>query len=528
MALNWFQRAFPGLALKRMMKQEALRMLEQQRASGASAFPFEAVAGTGIHQDWRTFSGSADSENLSQLSALRSRVRHLERNNVYVARMIKGSAVLSLGRGLRPQSKIRTDTTTESGGGAIAKTEAEQFQRQAEYGWERWTKEADATGKLHYDELLRHHLETIFRDGEVYSRDVNLKTPGRFIPYAIQTYEAEQICTPSDLSKDPKIRDGHIIGSHGETLGYWVRRAHPGETASYGHGADHKNFEEVPAKEMRHLGFLRRPGQTRYYTCLAPALIPLGNLHKYWEAELVAARVAACYVAFIKKKNPKGFLDALPSKTQKQGQNEFKQFEYAPGRVWMGEEGDEVNFGNPNRPNSAFGEFSKALIMAAGLAVDLPYILLTLDYSQSNYSNTRSATQEAREHADERRDYMVGHECEANWSEAVTQMVATNRIMTPRSWSARQYDWLRSKWLGPDRKWIDPEKEGKGVLIRLKARMATYADELAKLGLDWEEHFKQVEKELEVLAKMPALPGEQQGQVSDRIFDQWLGTESNP
>jgi capsid protein len=57
--------------------------------------------------------------------------------------------------------------------------------------------------------------------------------------------------------------------------------------------------------------------------------------------------------------------------------------------------------------------------------------------------------------------------------------------------------YLRSKWIGPGRGWIDPVKEAQAAQIRLGTMISTLELECAEQGLDWNEVQEQRALELE-------------------------------
>ncbi|WP_412059066.1 hypothetical protein [Bartonella sp. DGB2] len=55
--------------------------------------------------------------------------------------------------------------------------------------------------------------------------------------------------------------------------------------------------------------------------------------------------------------------------------------------------------------------------------------------------------------------------------------------------------WLRSKWIGPGRGWVDPVKEAKAAQMRMQIGLSTLEEECAAQGLDWEEVLEQLTRE---------------------------------
>ena len=430
--------------------------------------------------DWKNFSGSADSTLIHNLAIYRQRFRQLQLTNPFVARQIDALVIGAVKTGLNPQSLISADATTE-GGAAIGAETAKRFAQQAETFFGDWCHEADATNRHTFQELQAFVLSRVLCDGEIFVRKVAVKEATRTIPYALQCYEAEQISTPMDKGSDRSIREGVELGERGQPVAYWVRKVHPGDTITVGVSKSN-DFEHVPAAEMMHLFLQKRPGQTRGYPILVPALRIWQDLDKYWEAEIVAARVAACYAGFIKTLSPSGAIGALSQSTES-GNYTYKDFELQPGKVRYLSPNQEISFGDPKRPAEQFAPFSQQLIRAGGLVANLPYELQALDFSKTNYSSARAALLEARAYFAMLTRYMIDHLCSQVWNDVIVQAVGMAQIMVPDGFNARKRDWLRQKWYHPGYDWIDKLGEERASTEALDSGVESLQEHFQLLGL---------------------------------------------
>ncbi|MCH7532721.1 MAG: phage portal protein [Gemmatimonadetes bacterium] len=94
-----------------------------------------------------------------------------------------------------------------------------------------------------------------------------------------------------------EIRMGIEMDANGRRLAYHVFTRHPSE----GLGRERTH---VPAAEIIHFFVRYRPGQTRGYSLFAPVLTTLKMVDGLTDAELVASRLAAAKMGFIKNISP--------------------------------------------------------------------------------------------------------------------------------------------------------------------------------------------------------------------------------
>ena len=457
---------------------------------------FDAVNDARTTKSFTEGNQSADVAIEGDAQKLRNRVRSLVRNNPYVARIVNSTTDGAIGAGLIPQSSVVADASNE-GGAAISQDVADNFNGQAEELYKQWTHEADACGRMTFEEIQRLCTRKIMEDGEIFVRKVAVDDESRAIPLALQVYEADQVETPDDLKNDSNVKHGVKVGGNGEPVEYYVLRSHPGDASTIRLTKVDDDFDTVPAGEMIHLYRVLRPGQTRGYSPIAPALAVIQHMDRYWEAEIVAARAAACYAGFIRTPSPGLSLAGLSAST---GDPENrKAFDLKPGLFKYLSPGEEIDFFDPKRPNQAFSQFSEALIRAIGLAVSMPYELLALDFSKTNFSSARAALLEARMHFDTVTKHVTNHLCIPVWSEMIRDAVAAAAIGQPAAYNAQPWRFQRSRWTHPGYKWIDPLKEAMAAKVAIDSGIKTMRDVVATDGKDVEEHIKQLGQEEELL-----------------------------
>jgi lambda family phage portal protein len=340
---------------------------------------YQAARGSKLLGGFGQSDFSADSELISSLGLLRSRSRQLVRDSSYAkrAKVIVVNNVVGAGIGMQAQVMTSRDGLNE------------RINSDIEEAWTEWC-EADSChtgGVLHFSDFERAAMGEVFETGEVFIRKHFQKFGDSDVPLALELIEPERLADkfttaspPVPITNGAALRMGVELDSFGRPLAYWIWNFHPGEFNGYLPVIN--KVERVPADQIIHLKLVDRWPQTRGEPWLHACIRKLNDMDGYSEAELVAARGAACYLATIETADPTEPMGVpQPDGTQ--------NFDLEPGSVQKLLSGEKLNFVTPNRPNTAFDPFMRAMLreMAAGSSVS--YESLSRDYSQSNYSSSR-------------------------------------------------------------------------------------------------------------------------------------------
>lgn len=90
---------------------------------------------------------------------------------------------------------------------------------------------------------------------------------------------------------------GVEMDANGRRRAYHFWKRHPTERGT-------RELVRIPAGEIIHHYVRHRPGQTRGYALLAPVLTTVKMVDGLTEAELVASRLAAAKMGFIRNESP--------------------------------------------------------------------------------------------------------------------------------------------------------------------------------------------------------------------------------
>lgn len=468
------------------LRARLARMIAPKRQAGmrmyASARP-SRLAGVGASNS------SADQELVTSLRELRSRSRQLVRDASYAkrAKVIVVNNVIGSGIGMQGQVKTTRGELNQAVNDAI------------EWGFIDWSKpeHCHTGGTLHLHDFERALKGEIFEAGEVLVRKHYRAFGGSRVPLALELIEAERIADetqPGPAAPGNMVRMGVEVDSFYRPVAYWLRERHPGE---FRLGTLTDRYERVPADQIWHLKLTERWPQTRGVPWLHTVIRRLQDMDGYSEAEIVAARGAANYMASVESEDPQTPLAGAPAANGQQ-----PEIELAPGIVVKLAPGEELKFHAPNRPNTAIDPFMRYMLREVAAGTGPSYESLSRDYSQSNYSSSRLALLDDRDlwrffQAWFIRSFRAPLHCK--W---LQQAVLARSVAIPLEAYATdpaRYELVRFKPRGWS--WIDPAKEVDAYIKAVRNGFTTTADVISKTGdgADLEDVLEGRELELKMM-----------------------------
>lgn len=452
---------------------------------------YHAAANDRLTAGWGSSISSADTELQHSLTRLRSRSRALVRDAGYPKRAHNIVVNNVIGSGMGLQALVENTRSTP----------IERVNDQIEALWKRFSRAefCHTGGRLHMCDMERMLMGQVFDAGEVFVR-VHLRAePGSPLPLALEVIEAERIAdeyVSPDRNDGREIRQGIEVNEYGRPLAYYVRERHPGDLRSSAYATD--RLIRVDARDMLHLAVVDRWPQTRGEPWMHAAARRLNDMDGYSEAEIVAARAAAAYVAFLKQE----LNDLDPADAAAVAETE----EVVPGMMRKLPPGFDVVFNNPTRPNPAMDPFMRMMLREVAAATGVSYESLSRDYSRSNYSSSRLALLEDRDtwralqlwwmrvfRLPLHRLFMR----QAVLSGALPAVDMERYIANPE-----QYEAVAFKARGWS--WIDPTKEVDAAQTSVRAGFTTVSDVIAQTnnGMDLEDTLKLRRRELDLMDEM--------------------------
>ncbi|HLA41384.1 MAG TPA: phage portal protein, partial [Candidatus Glassbacteria bacterium] len=166
--------------------------------------------------------------------------------------------------------------------------------------------------------------------------------------------------------------------------------------------------------------------------------------------------------------------------------------------------GDKLQPFTPGRPANAFYSFVTGIFRHIAVGLNLPYELLLKDFSKTNYSSARAALLEAWRFFNSSRQWLSSLWATPVYELWLEESINAGLIDAPGFFENREF-YMRCKWIGPGRGWIDPVKEAQAAEIRMDSGLSTLEDECADQGRDWVEVLEQRAREREVMRSLGLL-----------------------
>ena len=395
---------------------------------------------------------------------LRNRSRYEIANNSYAAGVIETLAGDCIGTGPRLQ---------------ITGWDVRHAQ-EVERAFDEWAEEISLAEKLN---TMRRAKIT---DGESFAILQNNPRMAAAQKLDLLLAEADRVQSPSLTAGI-----GDIDGVEIDTLGYPVRyhflKEHPGGSLAAA-GVTPSDYFTLPAAQVIHWFKRFRPEQHRGIPEFVPALSLFAKLRRFTDAVTASAETAADFAVLLKSDAPASVTDdeyesdvSLPQPLIDEVPIEKRTGTVLPA-------GWDAQQMKAEQPCSTYADFKRELLAEIGRCLCVPVNVITGDSSRHNYASGRL-------------DHQVYHRairleqksCERTvlrplisaWlAEYNLQARMAGRLEVPAS--------VRLAWYWDGFEHVDPQKTANAQQTLLACGLTSMARELAKQGIDLEEHMEQL------------------------------------
>lgn len=448
-----------------------------------------------LHGDWQAVGTSANAEVYGGLATLRNRSRDLCRNDDYARGIIRNILKNVVFTGIGFQAQIKQVKNV--------KVNDNRVNNLIEDGFKYWSKKiyCDVSGQSSFAELQQLAFKSYLETGEVFIRKIKQSFGGSKIPFALEIIEADQVAEDysSTAPGGNEIIMGIELDEWKRPVAYWMYENHPGDFWFGSRGttggtttAGNRNLRRIPSEEIIHLFQKERPGQLRGVPVLYSTINRLRNLHKYEEAELVAARAAANFMGIVT--TPYNDLLGEPGEADEKPLEES----LTPGIIKYLAEGEDFKSFTPNRPNSAFEGFHRNQLRASAVGTGVAFEGASGDYSQSNYSSSRLSLLDVRDVWVMMQESFISNLLVDVYESWLEQAVLSGYFNFP-DFEIRPERYQAVRWTARGWSWVDPAKEIKATISAIKSGLTTVTEQVAKQGGDFEENIKAIAREREIL-----------------------------
>lgn len=525
----------PEKACRRMAARYTLEQSKRFLNSGYS------LGGASHEKSWAkdfvddSFSPQDDIDQ--NLDTLRSRSRTLEMTAPLAAAAINTTATKTVGSGLYLKPCLDYEFL------GMTKEEAEEWERNTEREFALWaeSKHCDATEVHTFYEMQ----ELIFRGMLSNGDGIGLTKygkPTRFMPYSLRLHiiESDRLSTPMYASENVKrtfnytsvegvnndngnrIVNGIEIDEDGKKVAYWICNRYPEEYMRLHH--KERKWIRIEAYGQRtgnpnvlHLYTATRASAYRGVPLLSPVIESLKQLTRYSDAEIMAAVISGMFTVFVKSSgasssNPFGevnnpFNGGGGTEQSQPRRSSVDELGIGNGMINILEEGEDISFANPTRPNSNYDAFIVSVYKQIGAALEIPYEVLLKSFN-SSYSASRAALLEAAEMFKKRRTYLQDDFCQPTYEMWLAEAVAIGRIKCKGFFTDPLIHkaWCSAKWNSTATiPVLDPTKEVQAAKMRVEEGFSTREQETVALnGGDYKSNVGQLQRENEKLVEANA------------------------
>ena len=469
---------------------------------------FRGAEDSRLRADW-IFGQSDPTPPSNERSILRERSRDLLRNDPVATGAADTLGINIVGQGLQPQSRLRAEYL------GISPEKARELQKQAEMVWQTWKPFADSANRLDFDELQFLAMRKIVEDGEIIALPIMAGEKWRPLKRAIELLESDRLENTSPKPGMTSMDSAVETGSRGEVIAYYIKKAtNQPNIKNESQRITARDSEGRP--KVLHVFPTKRPGQLRGIPWFAPVMTLFKDLNDTVEAEVIAARVSACLAVFVTMNDPN--YGAFMGQTETEPSTNARIQSLEPGLIGYLKQGESINVVNPNRPGDTFAPFVEMVLRMIGMSLNLPYELLTKDFSKTNYSSARAAMLEGRRMFLTWRSWFSRKFCQPIWDLILEEAYLRDLFNAPDFYEFRS-EYTRASWIGGGWGWVDPVKEVESSKKAIDYGLSTLSDEVAGQGKDWEEVLEQKKREKEKLEELglnlDATTGDRRPQTDD-------------
>lgn len=433
---------------------------------------FEGASLSRRTDGWFSPSTSADAETDLPLQRLRDRSRQMVRNDTYAARIVQLVASNVVGHGIVPKARHKDPKIA-----ALAQTT-----------WKKWaeTSACDFLGRKHFYAMQSLGMRAVPESGEFLIKRIRVPANKGEIPLKIQLLEPDYInqtiIKPIGTKIDPGnfIRQGIEFDQDGKIVAYHLWSRHPYD---YGVYPAVLTTIRVPAEDIIHVYREDRIGQTRGVPWMSSALVKLGDLKDYDDAQLMKQKVSACFAGFV---HDNGDLDDVPASSKdphsidQDGQQGLERLE--PGLIEHLPPGKDITFPSPPAVDG-YSDFHATTVRRIAAGPGVSYEALSGDYSQVNFSSAKMGRQEFDRSIDDWRwNMLVPTMCQGVWQWFV-EAAALNGI--------KILD-VDADWTAPARQMIDPSKEVGALKDAVRSGFMTWPEAVREQGYDPETQLAEI------------------------------------
>jgi len=451
---------------------------------------------------------------ISRASPLvRERTRQLIRDFPPFAKAARELATYVVGTGIRFQSRASLGP----------KDRDKALRSNIEDAWDRWMESADVSGSAafsqHFHELAALAKRQDVEQGEFFAVfQPHLAGRRTYLSMGIMFYESDRLASINVRAEGSnKIFDG---------VEYDARTGSPVAFHFIDDTVIYKTVR-VPAEDVVFGLDRQRPEQLRGITPFAPGLLLARDLAMTMDAEIDAAKLASKWLAIVKTQDSEEFQKgrAVTSNGKQIESLENAIIEYL-------NPGEDIELKSHQRGGDVFQGFCRFVLRLIAITADIPYEILSGDYTGLNYTTLRVGRNDFMQQLAPIQRRHVMHFCMPVFRKVLDRAVLEGKLALPGYWNDPWRYW-KGLWISPGMPEVDPLREKKAAVEGIKGCLgspqeyimsrggdpdqvlddiAAYRDACAERGLNFDAMFNGVNTASQ---NNPAALDEQDGETAD-------------
>jgi lambda family phage portal protein len=387
--------------------------------------------------------------------------------------------------------------------------------RLIEEGFKEWKRAEFCTmaGNATYTGTCQTAVWSCARDGEIFIRLIEVDPSVNKFGFSLQLINAEWCdvdLNVSRLENGNSIRMGVELDQWGRKVAYHFIQRQPGD---WQHGTSGGlglvRHQRIEAREIIHYVRLEHADSTRGAPWCASVFKKMRQLDGFEEAEVIAARTAACKMGFLESTiHPEGGEFEIPDPCKKPA-----SWKTVPGGVQGLKHGVTFKEWNPNHPTQNFDAFRRGMLRSACAGmVGADYNVMASDLENINFSAGRLGRLDTNEMWKLLQRFHIDTMERPIFERFLERAIAVGAIKLPLA-KLKKYQnahFTGRRWAG-----VDPIKETQAAVLAITNRLTSYSRWYDENGMDLEEVWTEIAEE-EMLAEELGikLPGQLEAELA--------------
>ena len=250
----------------------------------------------------------------------------------------------------------------------------------------------------------------------------------------------------------------------------------------------HETFK-VPSDQIIHSFKTLRPGQLRGMSPFASAVLSAYALRDYETAEMDAQKMSSKWMAFVTAPPSGNFSNNFSGKIE---ENELygKYVETLDNAtIQYLKSGESVTMNTMQRSSGAFSDFNEIVIRRLSSAIQLPYELISQDYSGLNFTTLRAVRNDFKQSLRPIWERKISHLCHRVFKKWLRMEVLSGNLNLP-GYFQNPERFERVSWITPALENIDPLKEFQADLLKVRSGAKSMQEVIKEMGGDPEKTLK--------------------------------------